>query len=260
MFCNKCGNEIKEGEKFCGKCGNKIKKSKIKNLSIGKKILLIMIAITVIMFIIAFTISEYNSNDNVLDSTKQTNEGNGTNNINTSIEKEEEGIELEGKKVNGQKVSVNFKQEDINKFKSVANEYAYKYFDVEEEELLNKYGTFTFLNYTTEATVYLIYNLDTEQVIYLLNYKCSTPPPVMILHDSYNLMYESIDKTKNKISWEFRTGGQQQYIYPNINALYNYQTRFAKYTSARDEDYQLVKSIVEKTNTDNIAIFNISDL
>lgn len=260
MFCNKCGNEIKEGEKFCGKCGNKIKKSKIKNLSIGKKILLIMIAITVIMFIIAFTISEYNSNDNVLDSTKQTNEGNGTNNINTSIEKEEEGIELEGKKVNGQKVSVNFKQEDINKFKSVANEYAYKYFDVEEEELLNKYGTFTFLNYTTEATVYLIYNLDTEQVIYLLNYKCSTPPPVMILHDSYNLMYESIDKTNNKISWEFRTGGQQQYIYPNINALYNYQTRFAKYTSARDEDYQLVKSIVEKTNTDNIAIFNISDL
>lgn len=23
MFCNKCGNEIKEGEKFCNKCGEK---------------------------------------------------------------------------------------------------------------------------------------------------------------------------------------------------------------------------------------------
>ena len=27
MFCNKCGNEIKEGENFCAKCGNKVKKS-----------------------------------------------------------------------------------------------------------------------------------------------------------------------------------------------------------------------------------------
>lgn len=212
------------------------------------------------MFIIVFTMHKYNSNDNVLESANQTNVDNDTNSINTSIEKEETGIELEGEKVNGQKVSINFKEEDVNKFKAVANDYAYKYFNVEEEELLNKYGTFTFLNYTTEATVYLIYNLDTEQVIYLLNYKCTTPPPVMILQDSYNLMYESIDETNNKISWEFRTGGQQQYIYPNINSLYDYQTRFAKYTSARDEDYQLVKSIVEKTNTDNIAIFNISNL
>ena len=212
------------------------------------------------MFIIVFTMHKYNSNDNVLESANQTNVDNDTNSINTSIEKEETGIELEGEKVNDQKVSINFKEEDVNKFKAVANDYAYKYFNVEEEELLNKYGTFTFLNYTTEATVYLIYNLDTEQVIYLLNYKCTTPPPVMILEDSYNLMYESIDETNNEISWEFRTGGQQQYIYPNINAIYNYQTRFAKYTSARDEDYQLVKSIVEKTNTDNIAIFNISNL
>ena len=212
------------------------------------------------MFIIVFTMHKYNSNDNVLESANQTNVDNDTNSINTSIEKEETGIELEGEKVNGQKVSINFKEEDVNKFKAVANDYAYKYFNVEEEELLNKYGTFTFLNYTTEATVYLIYNLDTEQVIYLLNYKCTTPPPVMILQDSYNLMYESIDETNNKISWEFRTGGQQQYIYPNINSLYDYQTRFAKYTSARDEDHQLVKSIVEKTNTDNIAIFNISNL
>lgn len=260
MFCNKCGNEIKEEEKFCSKCGNKIKKKKIKNLCIGKKVVLTMCSIAIIMFIIAFIIYEYNSNNDVLESAKQASKSNVENNANISSGKEKNGIKLEGEKVSGQKNTVDFKQEDINKFKAVANEYAYKYFDVEEEDLLNKYGTFAFLNYTTEATVYLIYNLDTEQVIYMLNYKCSTPPPVMILHDSYNLMYETIDRTNNKISWEFRTGGQQQYIYPNINALYNYQTRFAKYTSARDEDYELVKSIVEKTNIDNIAIFNISDL
>lgn len=24
MFCNKCGNEVKDGEKFCNKCGEKL--------------------------------------------------------------------------------------------------------------------------------------------------------------------------------------------------------------------------------------------
>ncbi|MCI9177006.1 MAG: zinc ribbon domain-containing protein [Clostridia bacterium] len=27
MFCNKCGNEVKEGEKFCNKCGEKIEET-----------------------------------------------------------------------------------------------------------------------------------------------------------------------------------------------------------------------------------------
>ena len=85
MFCNKCGNEIKEGEKFCAKCGNKIEKSKIKDLSIGKRILLIMVAITIIMFIVAIIIYEYNSNDKVLDNVKQTNESNIENNVNEDI-------------------------------------------------------------------------------------------------------------------------------------------------------------------------------
>lgn len=31
MFCNKCGNEIKEGELFCSKCGNKIERQEKKN-------------------------------------------------------------------------------------------------------------------------------------------------------------------------------------------------------------------------------------
>ena len=83
MFCNKCGNEIKEGEKFCAKCGNNVKKSRIKNLSIGKKVLLIMFLITLIMFIIAFGIYEYNSNNNVLDNDKQSN---NVNNIEESIQ------------------------------------------------------------------------------------------------------------------------------------------------------------------------------
>ena len=86
MFCSKCGNEIKEGEKVCSKCGNKVKKSRIKNLSIGKEVLLIMFSITVIMFIIAFGIYEYNSNDNVLDSAKQTNKSNLENNVNIKEE------------------------------------------------------------------------------------------------------------------------------------------------------------------------------
>lgn len=82
MFCNKCGNEIKKGEKICSKCGNKVKKSKIKDLSIGKKILLTMVAIIMIMFIIAITIYEYNSNDKVLENAKQINENQIESNIN----------------------------------------------------------------------------------------------------------------------------------------------------------------------------------
>ena len=36
MFCNKCGNEIKEGDKFCSKCGNEVKE-KIINIEVVKK-------------------------------------------------------------------------------------------------------------------------------------------------------------------------------------------------------------------------------
>ena len=31
MFCENCGNEIKEGEKFCGKCGKSIEQGEVKN-------------------------------------------------------------------------------------------------------------------------------------------------------------------------------------------------------------------------------------
>lgn len=39
MFCEKCGNEIKEGEKFCGKCGKSIEQGEEKiNVSNERKI------------------------------------------------------------------------------------------------------------------------------------------------------------------------------------------------------------------------------
>lgn len=39
MFCEKCGNEIKEGEKFCGKCGKNIEQEEVKNdISNEKKV------------------------------------------------------------------------------------------------------------------------------------------------------------------------------------------------------------------------------
>lgn len=37
MFCSKCGNEIKEGEKFCAKCGNKIENISIMEGKIKEK-------------------------------------------------------------------------------------------------------------------------------------------------------------------------------------------------------------------------------
>ena len=38
MFCNKCGNEIKEGDKFCSKCGNEVENiQELKNKSNNKE-------------------------------------------------------------------------------------------------------------------------------------------------------------------------------------------------------------------------------
>lgn len=37
MYCEKCGNEIKEGEKFCAKCGNNLEQEEIKKESTTEK-------------------------------------------------------------------------------------------------------------------------------------------------------------------------------------------------------------------------------
>ncbi len=262
MKCSKCGNELNDGDLFCGKCGNKIKKSSTKKFSIRQAILIITIS-TVILLILIISLMTYLVN--LSNSTQETEIKNekeqiAQNNIENNIDSATNGIELKGKKTNGDEITLNFKDEELNRFKDVADNQVNKYFNVEYEELLNKYGTAAMTIYSTEQSVYLLYDLDNKEIKYLLNYKCTTPAPVMVLYDSYNLIYENIDEDTNKVSWEFRTGGQQEYIYTDTKALNNYQTRFAKYTSARDEDYELVKSIVENTNNENIAIFDISNL
>ena len=262
MKCSKCGNELNDGDLFCGKCGNKIKKSSTKKFSIRQAILIITIS-TVILLILIISLMTYLVN--LSNSTQETEIKNekeqiAQNNIENNIDSATNGIELKGKKTNGDEITLNFKDEELNRFKDVADNQVNKYFNVEYEELLNKYGTAAMTIYSTEQSVYLLYDLDSKEIKYLLNYQCTTPAPVMVLYDSYNLIYENIDEDTNKVSWEFRTGGQQEYIYTDTKALNNYQTRFAKYTSARDEDYELVKSIVENTNNENIAIFDISNL
>jgi len=87
MFCNKCGNEIKEGEKFCSKCGNKIKELEIKNLNIWQRIILIMISIVIIMFIISYVVYLVNhtqGNESKIE--KNVNEETSTININIDEE------------------------------------------------------------------------------------------------------------------------------------------------------------------------------
>lgn len=38
MYCNKCGNELKEDDLFCNKCGNKIEQeSDTNNINFVKK-------------------------------------------------------------------------------------------------------------------------------------------------------------------------------------------------------------------------------
>ncbi len=72
MFCSKCGNELKEGEKFCSKCGksaNHIEKDKKSN-KFNKKIIFVVLGIIVIVAIIGTVIfisskSRNNENSNI---------------------------------------------------------------------------------------------------------------------------------------------------------------------------------------------------
>lgn len=80
MFCSKCGNEIKEGERFCSNCGksvNDIEKDKNSN-NFNKKIILVVLGIIVIVAIIGTIIFISNrKNSNV----KNENANQMTNNI-----------------------------------------------------------------------------------------------------------------------------------------------------------------------------------
>ncbi len=80
MFCNKCGNEIKEGEKFCSKCGNKIKKRKNIIISIG--IILLVILICGILYIGITVNKQFNKINNNTNSEIQVNNINSNGNEN----------------------------------------------------------------------------------------------------------------------------------------------------------------------------------
>lgn len=63
MYCNKCGNEIKENDRFCSICGNRIaKKDEFKDPKVTKFILLVTLII--ILFIIIIIIFKNNKIQN----------------------------------------------------------------------------------------------------------------------------------------------------------------------------------------------------
>ena len=169
MFCNKCGNEIKEGEKFCAKCGNNVKKSRIKNLSIGKKVLLIMFLITLIMFIFAFGIYEYNSNNDVLDSAKEINESHSTkiikyyfiNDIQEINNIENTEIELKTKSI-----SENYYNTLKNLIKTAKEEIKKINSEKFNEDCLIEHIILTLTEEDTEDIRMLIYAKDKEENTY----------------------------------------------------------------------------------------------
>ena len=80
MFCNKCGNEIKEGELFCPKCGNKIEEEGTQNKNTeqehrkktNKKLTIILIVIIVLCVIACVALGVFllsnkdNKNESIL--------------------------------------------------------------------------------------------------------------------------------------------------------------------------------------------------
>lgn len=92
MFCNKCGNEIKEGEKFCSKCGNKIKKRKKIIISIG--IILLVILICGILYIGITVNKQFNKINNNTNSEIQVNNINSNGNGNENNLKVEDLVKV----------------------------------------------------------------------------------------------------------------------------------------------------------------------
>lgn len=91
MKCNKCGNELNDGELFCGKCGNKIKKSSTKKFSMRQAILIITSS-TIIILILIISLMTYlvNSNNHIQgnESKIEKNVNEETSTININIDEE----------------------------------------------------------------------------------------------------------------------------------------------------------------------------
>lgn len=92
MFCNKCGNELKEDEKFCGKCGNEIKnnveqvnnkkENNSKSSSLTKQTIITVSCVVILLAIMAGVVMNVAFNSSGVIQTASSSE-------NTSKEKQE---------------------------------------------------------------------------------------------------------------------------------------------------------------------------
>lgn len=135
MFCKKCGNEIKEGERFCSKCGtNTDKKSLKKPIIIGSIIAIIfIIAVIVGIYLVKtnYTSVETGSNDV---SQNQQNENQETKQIEEPSKNIENNIaeKVSFANMNGDDENLNDIQKDIvnyfdNDYFWFFSKYAQKY-------------------------------------------------------------------------------------------------------------------------------------
>ena len=206
-----------------------------------------IIIIVIIIIIAIITILLINLSNNRLNNTINHNNINNTlsNDVTTSTRND---VYIKGMTVNGDTISLPFDQKDVNRFKYVKSNVANKYYQIDENDI--KYN-----NATSNETTYLLYNIDSKKITYLL--KFSVYSFNLIQYDSYNLINESKDLANNKVSWEFKTAIRKEYLY-----VQNFipSSRLTKYQSATHEDFDFVQSIIEGTSTENIAIFNIDNM
>jgi len=70
MICNKCGNEVKDGEKFCSKCGKKVKNNSQRKK--GSKLIYILIPIVSIIIVIVGIVLVVVNNKEIMDNENMT--------------------------------------------------------------------------------------------------------------------------------------------------------------------------------------------
>lgn len=206
MFCNKCGNEIKEGEKFCAKCGNKVRNEKRKKMAIIIGIILLAILICAI-FYIKITVNNMNNDTN-----KQIK----SNNISSNVENLKVGD------------FVNYiPQKTLNSY-TFLGEYTGELWNnttVYQENL-----QWRILNINENGTVDLISSTPTESVITFrgaLGYNNG----VYLLNDFCNKIYgnSTIGATARSLNIEDIQDKMDLAIWDYHNYIYESSTKNVKY-------------------------------
>lgn len=213
MFCSKCGNEIKQGEKICNKCGSSAKNKK------AKIVIIVIMIIIVISIIAGFFVYFYGKKNQetlgVMANNKQTLNGVKTNDVQggesilvenpESTAQNDRDLGLKFTKIDNKTANLTEEQKNIIEY------FDYDYLDATNYEFLQRYPqVFKGTQIFTSGKVEKIINSNNE---------------------TYEILFW-IGESKQKYDyWQFRSNPGYRYSDENYN----------KYVEENKNDYVVIK-------------------